>query len=222
MSRHHDAHDLERTNHTIAGISADLRKIAEHYDAALHAPGAADENRGIGSRRQGEPVSTDAIDARHRCMRNLVTWVNFILMEVNAGTITHGPRTVDVDGLTEFIGRWTPAIVDQHPDDAENLTREIRQHAEKIEALAKGWVVKRYQIGRCLDQTITVSPEGVEEFTPCTGSLWAVIHSKDTDLPEAVRCDANHLHAWEPWRWRDLGRRLGALVVQELEPDVAS
>lgn len=214
MTRPHaDAHQLEQQNRIISEVTDSLDKVEKHFDAALHAPPPRDENQGGGSSSEkADPVRIDIVQARHGAMRDLVSWVNFVLMEVNDGTISHGPTTVDVPGLVAFIRRWVPAIVEQCPDDASNLRKEMAKHGRTLEGLAMGWTVRRIPIGRCPEQNVEVSPEGVEEFTPCTGSLWAELRDEDDTLPEAVVCDLSGRHRWSPWEWRHLGRMLNGGV----------
>lgn len=211
--------------HTRAGhIRRDLLTITDHYDQALHTPRAADESgiRGASSR---EPVPIRVLDARAEVHRDLHFWARFILDEINDGSISVGPRSTSIAHLAEFVGRWAQAVCEQAPDDADNLETEMRRHAGGLLALARGWSTKRIEIARCPEQTLVVVPYpvtgDVEEFVPCTGSLWAILRSQDTMLSKEVACDHDPAHAWQPWQWRDLGRRLGLTIAEISTADEA-
>lgn len=191
--------------HTRAGhIRRNLLTIRDHYEQALHATASADES-GIRGESRREPIPVRVLDARAEAHRDLASWVNFILMEVNGGTITRGPSGTDIHSLAEYVARWCQAICEQCPDDAENLEAEVKQHAGKLQALALGWQTKRIEVGQCPESYLT---EDETTIVRCTGGLWAVMHSRDSMLPQAVTCDACS-RSWVPSQWRDLGRKLG-------------
>lgn len=197
-----------------AQIRADLYKIRDYYAPALIGSAAPDDCDVKSNTDAGEPVSLHAIDVRAETMRDLTYWCRFILDELNDGTITHGPTSLDVPTLVEYVERWTTLITGQMHDDADNLERDMQKHADDLEALAKGWVRKRIEVGACIAQFVTISPEGVEEFTPCKGTLHAVMVESDGGLlPSKVTCDGTMLHTWQPWEWHALGRALGTAVA---------
>jgi hypothetical protein len=200
--------------HTTAGIiRRALITIRENYDGALEATPAPDDCDIQGATDAGEPVNLTAIDARNEAHRDLTYWARFILDEVNEGTVTHGPRDVDVEELTRFIDIWTLAICEQHPLDGDNLHKETARHAKVLEALAKGWRTKRIEVGRCPELTMTLDGE-VETITRCAGTLHAVTEEDDDGLlPPVVTCDAERDHSWTPWQWHALGRQIEATTA---------
>lgn len=195
--------------YTAAGlIRRSLIKIREHYDDALHASPESDDSDVKSTSSAGEPVNLAAIDARNDAHRDLTYWARFILDEVNDGTITHGPTDVDVDTLTRFVDIWALAICEQHPLDGDNLLKETSRHAKLLEALAKGWRVKRIEVGRC-PEIVMVMDGDLETLTPCAGTLRAVTEEDDDGLlPPVVTCDSDRDHSWTPWQWHALGRQI--------------
>lgn len=189
-------------------IRQSLITIREHYEGALEGPAATDESDVKATTAASEPVNLAAIDARNEAFRDLTYWTRFILDEVNDGTITHGPADVDVDTLTRFVDIWTLAICEQHPLDGDNLHKETKHHAKILEALAKGWRVKRIEVGRCPELTMILDGE-VETIVRCDGTLHAVTEEDDEGLlPPVVSCDSDRDHKWTPWQWHALGRQI--------------
>lgn len=201
-------------NYELAGsIRSDLQSIVDSYeDALLSARGAENEIKVSGA---GEPVSIGALDARRDCHTDLVYWCRFILDEVNDGEITGQTIKGDsVEELVKFISVWAMALVDQLPDDGRNLRKEMSRHATILESLARGWTDRRIQVGKCPTPVLIIGPEGLEEFVPCTGNLWAVLRERDNGLlPQTIRCDSTRDHEWRPGEWMNLGRVLGNEVV---------
>lgn len=211
MSKHAAAHDLARSNRVIEDIGLALDRIERYYSTALDGPADSDDSDVRAGSSSGEPVNLAVVDVRADTWKDMHFWCRFILDEVNHGTIGTIVRPELPDMLT-FIRRWTTALVDQWPDDADNLRTEAQRHGAHLEAFARGWTVKRIEVGRCPEQRIAVtnSPVGpVETFEPCTGTLWAMLRSQDTMLPKVVICDAEDDHQWQPWQWAALGRRIG-------------
>jgi len=206
MKPHAAADDLERANRKIKRIREHLRYITVYYEPALNGGNPSDdENDRKSPRAAGEPASLEAITARSDAYRDLHFWCRFILDEINEGTITTIVRP-EIADMAGFIERWTTAIVDQFPDDADELDKDVRRHATKLENLAQAWGVKRIEIGRCPEWTIT--KDDPDTLTRCTGDLWAIMQTADKLLPKRIVCDQNGSHQWSPHSWRDLGRRL--------------
>ena len=200
----------------VAGdIRANLRKIRDHYDDAIDPGKINDDSDPRGGASSGEPANLHAVDVRAATVRDLVYWVRFILDELEDGPST---RTIDgtsVDDMGAYIDRWALHIAEQTPEDADNCRNETKRHAHALESLSKLWRSRRIQIpGRCPEQILTVSVEGVEEFVACTGDLWATMREEDKGmLPGRVECSQVGDHQWTPWQWRDLGRRIGTSAV---------
>lgn len=187
-----------------------LITIRESYGPALTATPAPDDCDVKARTAAGEPVNITALDARNAALRDLTYWAGFILDEINDGTITHGPADLNIDTLTRFVDVWTLTICEQHPLDGDNLVKETTRHARVLEALAKGWRRKRIEVGRCPERIITMDGD-VETIVACTGTLHAVTEEDDDGLlPPVVVCDHERDHAWTPWQWQALGRRIGA------------
>lgn len=206
------ADDLARTNRIIEDIGRAMDRMERYYDAALSGPSVSDESGIRAGSAAGEPVSLHVVDIRNDAWKDAHFWCRFILDDVNQGSIQTIVRP-ELPDMLAFIRRWTTAIVDQWPDDANNLRREMQRHGAHLEAAARGWTVKRIEVGRCPEQRIElvtgIGGVQVEQFTPCTGTLWAMLRSQDTMLPEVVICDCESEHQWQPWQWPALGRRIG-------------
>ena len=201
---------------TVAGhIRANLRLIRDHYDQALDPGRVNDDSDNRGGSTGCEPVNLHTIDVRADTVRDLVFWVRFILDDLTNGPSTRTIYGTSVDDMGAFIDTWALALAEQMPDDAENCRKETKRHGEQLEGLSKLWRSRRIQIpGRCPEQILTVSPEGVEEFKACTGELWATMREEDKGmLPGRVECSQTADHQWTPWQWRDLGRRIGTSAV---------
>lgn len=209
--RHRSLDELAAGNRIVEHVRKDLARIERYYDPALSGPADVDES-GVAGPGCSDPVSLTAIDARAEAIRDLRFWCGFILDEVNSGTITTTVRPVIAD-MAVFIARWTPALCEQHPADAENLEHDARSSADRLEALAKGWRTKRVEIGRCPEQRLLADEHGREWFEPCTGTLWSLIRAADTMLPKVIVCDRESEHQWQPWQWAALGRRLGQRIA---------
>lgn len=197
--------------YTAAGaIRRSLITIRDYYEDALQGAPALDESDVKATSAAGEPVNLAAVDARNDAHRDLSYWARFILDEVNDGTVVHGPADVEVDTLTRFVDIWALAICEQHPLDGDNLVREMKRHAKLLEALAKGWRVKRIEVGRCPEVVMILDGE-LETLTPCMGTLHAVTEEDDEGLlPPVVTCDADRDHSWTPWQWHALGRQIAS------------
>jgi hypothetical protein len=201
----------------VAGhIRANLRLIRDHYDDAINPGKINDDSDQRSGATNGEPANLHAMEVRANTVKALVYWVGFIRDEMPTGK---GPSTraiygTTIDDLGSFIDTWALALAENMPDDADNLSKETHRHGKDLESLSKLWRSRRIQIpGRCPEQTLTVSPEGVEEFRPCTGELWATMREEDKGmLPGRVECSVG-VHQWTPWQWRDLGRRIGTSAV---------
>lgn len=200
----------------VAGhIRTNLRLIRDHYDRALDPGKVNDEGESRGGATNGEPVNLHTVDVRADTVRDLVFWVRFILDELDNGPSTRTIYGTSIDDMGAFIDTWALTLAEQMPDDAHNCRRETGRHGKNLESLSKLWRSRRIQIpGRCPEQILTVSPEGVEEFRACTGDLWATMREEDKGmLPGRVECSAGVDHQWTPWQWRDLGRRIGTSTV---------
>jgi hypothetical protein len=201
--------------YTVAGhIRANLRLIRDHYDQALDPGRVNDDSDSRGGASGCEPVNLHTIDVRADTVRDLVFWVRFILDDLTNGPTT-GIYGTSVDDMGAFIDTWALALAETLPDDADNLHKETARHGKELESLSKLWRSRRIQIpGRCPEQILTVSPDGVEEFKACTGDLEALFREEDKGLlPGRVECSATGDHQWTPWQWRDLGRRIGTSAV---------
>lgn len=215
MSKHAAADDLARANSVIKRVRENLRLITVYYEPALTGHASDDENDRRSPHGAGDPAPLDAITARDAAFHDLHFWCRFILDEINNGSITTIVRA-EIPDMAAFIERWSTAIIDQFPDDAANLDKETRTHARKLEELAQAWSTRRIEIGRCPEQQVT-QVDGREEFTQCTGTLWALMQSADKLLPKRIVCDQDGTHQWSPSSWRDLGRRLDALSARILQ-----
>lgn len=205
------AQQLAQANRIIADIRRALKDIGDYYEPVLTSPRQTDAS-GIRAGSSGEPVNINALDTRAETYNDLHFWCRFILDEINEGTIRTVVRPA-VPDMIAFISRWVVQIVDQFPDDADNLRREMGRHAHHLEMLSRGWTVRRIEVGRCPEQRLVVVPGNdglpVETFVPCTGTLWALLRSQDVLLPKKVGCDLEDEHQWAPWQWPALGRRIG-------------
>lgn len=216
-----DVTDTRRDPYKVAGdIRANLRRIRDHYDTALDPGKANDDSLRSGGATNGEPVSLHTVDVRADTVRDLVFWVRFILDELPQHTTQDDTdrRTIygtSIDDMGAFIDTWALQLAERMPEDAENCRKETGRHGRNLESLSKLWRSRRIQIpGRCPEQILHVSPEGVEEFTACTGDLWATMREEDAGmLPGRVECSVVGEHQWTPWQWRDLGRRIGTSAV---------
>ena len=199
--------------YVVAGhIRRALCTIREHYDAALTPPRVSDHNGGRYPAASGEPVDLHAADVRRETARDLAYWCRYVLDEVNHGNIRTIVRARDIAQMTRFIDTWALNLAEQLPLDADNCHREMTRNARNLEALARGWRTKRIEIGPC-PETIIIMVGDLEETTRCAGTLWAEMREDDNGmLPMSVRCDTQP-HAWTPWQWRDLGRRLGQSIA---------
>lgn len=144
-------------------------------------------------------VPTHVLDARAECLRDLRLHVGIIRETI--GGQTSRINTTNVDDLTRFLDTWALQYAEQLPDDADQCARDMRGHAERMQGLIRGDQLHRYQIGHC--------PELVgEEQSRCPGNLWASMRMRDAMLPQSIVCDADPTHAWAPWQWAALGKRL--------------
>jgi hypothetical protein len=201
--------------YTVAGkIRASLRLIRDHYDDAIDPGKLNDDSDPRGGASNGEPANLHAIDVRADTVRDLVYWVRFILDELEDGPSTRTIYGTSIDDLGAYIDTWALQLAEKMPTDADNCRREMKRHGANLESLSKLWHSRRIQIpGRCPEQILTVSPEGVEEFKACIGDLWATMREEDKGLlPGRVECSAVGDHQWTPWQWRDLGRRIGTFA----------
>lgn len=201
--------------YAVAGfIRASLRLIRDHYDDAIDPGKLNDDSDPRGGNASGEPANLHAIDVRADTVRDLVYWVRFILDELEDGPSTRTIYGTSVDDMGAYIDTWALQLAEKMPTDADNCRREMKRHGANLESLSKLWHSRRIQIpGRCPEQILTVSREGVEELLSCTGDLWATMREEDKGLlPGRVECSATGDHQWTPWQWRDLGRRIGTFA----------
>lgn len=217
MKIHTATADLTRANRVIEDIGKALDRVERYYEDALDGPkGDADDSGVRSGSSAGEPINLHIVDVRKESWDDVHYWCRFILDEVNQGSIQTIVRP-ELPEMLAFIRRWSTAIVDQFPDDAENLRREMQRHGAHLEGAARGWTVKRIEVGRCPEQRIVhvtgIGGEPVEQFTPCMGTLWAMLRSQDTMLPKVVICDCESEHQWQPWQWAALGRRIGQSIA---------
>lgn len=208
--------DLARSNRQLKELRTNLRRIAVFYEPALNGNCSDDENDRRSPTTAGEPGPMEAIGARADAYRDLHFWCQFILDQVNEGTIQTIVRP-EIRDMIAFIERWSTALIDQWPDDADNLRKDAYRHGEKLENLARGWSVKRIEIGPCPKFKHDPVNE-VDLTTKCTGQLWAIMKTEDTLLPKRILCDQEEQHTWNPHSWRDLGRQLDASLIRRLQP----
>lgn len=206
--------DLERSNRNLKELRTNLRRITVFYEPALDGQCSDDENDRRAPNTAGEPGSLPAISARADAYKDLHFWCRFILDEVNNGNIETVVRP-EIRDMAAFIERWSTAVIDQWPDDADVLRKDARRHAEKLENLARGWSIRRIEIGSCPEVGLVIV-DGVDVQESCTGGLWAVMQSAVTLLPKQIICDKDGNHKWSPSSWRDLGRRLDASSIRRL------
>ena len=203
----------EEDPYRVAGdIRRHLRAITDFYDAALTPARQADESGALHhGASAGEPVPAHALDVRREAHSDLTYWVRFVLDEVNDGTITTRVNAADITALATFLDRWALALAEQLPDDADNLRNEAQHHATALRTLVVGGAARRIKVTTCPEQILTRDTNGMEVLTPCGGTLFAVLLERDNGmLPAQVTCDREETHTWEPSRWRDLGRKVGA------------
>lgn len=208
--------NLARSNRHLKEIRTNLRRIAVFYEPALDGKCSDDENDRRSPNAAGEPGPVEAISARTDAYTDLHFWCRFILDQVNEGTI----RTIvrpEIRDMVAFIERWSTALIDQWPEDSDNLRKDAYRHGEKLENLARGWSVKRIEIGPC--PRFKEGPETESDMQlRCTGQLWAILQTADTLLPKQILCDQEAQHRWSPHSWRDLGKQLDASLIRRLQP----
>lgn len=207
--------DLARSNRHLKEIRTNLRRIAVFYEPALDGKCSDDENDRRSPNAAGEPGPVEAISARTDAYTDLHFWCRFILDQVNEGAIQTVVRP-EIRDMVAFIERWSTALIDQWPEDAANLRKDAYRHGEKLENLARGWSIKRIEIGPC--PKFKLDPETEADLNiRCTGQLWAILQTADTLLPKRILCDQEAQHTWSPHSWRDLGRQLDASSIRRLQ-----
>ena len=120
--------------------------------------------------------------------------------------LTLGPRANTGPDLALFLARHADWLA-RHVA-ADDCVDELRRHARKVEAMAKGRRTRRVMLGGCPELVLDeeVYPPRID---PCIGSLVALVHDEEDLLPAVVRCDVCRDHAWTPSQWVALGRKLG-------------
>ena len=195
-----------------------LHRITDNYLATFDPGVLADEGeRGGHNATSGEPVNLDHVQARSDAERDIRYWAHFVLDELKDGPTTATVHASDVLGCVTLIDRWADQIVTHHPDDADELRRNMRRHARRLRRIALSLRSKKILVGQC-PELVLAGDVGMEELLRCQGVLFALLNEEEQDddsdqidlLPKRVVCDLEGDHAWTPWEWRDLGKRLGA------------
>jgi hypothetical protein len=151
------------------------------------------------------PVPAHVLDVRRDCHHDLRFYATLILEQVNDGTITGRVDAGSIDELTGFVDRWAQLFVEQMPDDGDQCAKDMSKHAETLRGMVRGDQMHRYQVGRCPE--LTVADDAI---VGCKGNLWASMRRGDAMLPKSIVCDLDGEHAWEPYQWAALGKRLEA------------
>ena len=195
-----------------------LHRITDNYLATFDPGTLADESEpGTSRAASGEPVNLDHVQARAAAEKDIRYWTHFVLDELEDGPTTATVHASDILGCVTLIDRWAEQIVTHHPDDADGLRSDMRRHARRLRRIALSLRTKKIHVGQC-PEIILTGDVGAEELTRCKGVLFALLNEEAQDddsdqidlLPQRVVCDLETEHAWTPWEWRDLGKRLGA------------
>lgn len=200
---------------TAGKIRRALRDITEHYDAAGNPPKITDDSEARGGDQARPPTDVHAIDCRADAIRHVSFWAQFILDEVQDGTITTKVRGSDLQEMARFIDTWALALAEQRPDDAsghkEACRQELERDARRLKAVAHGTRTRSIQVGPCPEVIID---DETETFRRCQGTVVANLTERDPDseddglLPQNLTCSLDGSHTWQPYQWSDIGKRI--------------
>ena len=204
--------------YVIAGkIRAALREILDHYDAAGNPPKITDDSEpSNGGDPARPPTDVHAIDVRVEAHNGMAYWCQFILDEVNDGTIETKVRGSDLHDIARFIDTWALALAEQHPDSAsghhEACKEQMTKWGRQLRVVAHGTRTRSIEVGPCPE---VILDDQAETFRRCDGTIVAVLTDRDPDsdglLPKHLTCDVDSAHTWSPWQWHDVGKRIESM-----------
>jgi hypothetical protein len=192
-------------NPELAGqIRRNLYEISDYYDEALEPVRRASGSQVKVSKEPPLPISAAILDARMEAARDLAFWAWFILEEIrdingdhmrSPWRLTMTPLTPEV--LVKFIVVWVDRIVTEFPDDADNLAREVADHARDLKAIVDPQRREWVSVGYC---PLTVAKDG--ESVECGTRLRAV---PGKDFITCRGCGHEDTVGW--WRSKIVGHR---------------
>ena len=202
--------------YVIAGkIRAAVRTILDHYDDAGDPPKITDDSDPRGGDQARPPTDVHAIDCRAEAHNGMAYWCQFILDEVNDGTIETKVRGSDLHDIARFIDTWALALAEQHPDSAsghhEACKEQLTKWGRQLRAVAHGTRTRSIEVGPCPE---VILDEQAETFRRCEGTVVASLTERDPDneddglLPRRLTCTVDRYHSWQPWQWADIGKRI--------------
>lgn len=190
-------------------IRRDLYAIRDNYDEALEPARRGNGSQVKATKEPPLPIGAHILDERVETFRDLHYWCSFILDNMRGADNKALTTRVDltVDGMTAFIVTWAGRIVDDFPDDAQNLAEDVRRHAESLFGIAfpppgKEWL----NIGPCPRDT---ARDG--ERVTC-GTQLRAFPGKET-----IKCEGcGHDDTLHWWRERVIGHRSPLVTPHEL------
>jgi len=183
-------------------IVTDLRHIRTCWPVMLTLTA---DTGGRGGDPAKPPIPAHVLSVRRETAECLASWARMVAEERDLHT---GLDAGDAHAVAGFLITHSEWLVDH--EAGRDACSEVGRWAQQCLDIVERNQVRRYRIGPCPERT---EDEDGTDLGPCPGTLYALIRAADTMLPKFVVCDGPQLHTWDPYQWRELGRRLGTAVA---------
>lgn len=169
------------------------------FDVWKHVlPGATVGQRVTGTREKPMPINENASDAWRLARDALASWASMVSEE----TDTYPPLPM-IEETSRYLLRHLDWIVEQPWVD--QMYGEIDTARKAMRAVTAPVRTKRVPIGPCAHETGCDVTTGTTIV--CAGTLKALVHLDDTELPATITCTSCGQEHASP-EWRALSRRL--------------
>lgn len=173
-------------------IVRDLDTIRANYDEAIEPARRSAGSQAVTVTKEPPlPIGAHILDVRMETFADLHFWCSFILENMRGADQKALTTRVEltVDGMTRFITTWVGRIVDDFPDDADNLAKEVGKGARGLTGITDPPKREWLPIGDC---PVTVA-DGDGNSVVCGASVRAYPEKRFIACPS---CGTEDTMAW--------------------------